>query len=328
LYQGICGAAEREIGRGGPLDALLSDWHGDPLRGFLALRLLGAVHERVLAGEAPRLARFYPSVGGHPEWPAVWDAFLEVVEEQCDALRPRLESFPQTNEVQRCAGLLGGFLRAASVTGLPLRLRETGCSAGLNLQWDRYRYELGPHRWGEPDSPVKLSSTWEGDAPQLDAPVRVTSRAGCDLDPRRIEDPEQSRLLEAYVWPDQLERLERLRAALGVARQDPARVDRARARDWLPTELAQDATGECTVVYHSSFWLYLSEAEKQQVRSVIADRGARATSRDPLAWLRHEDGEAPGSVDIRLRLWPGEEDVHLGQGHPHGRSVSWRGESG
>ena len=31
-----------------------------------------------------------------------------------------------------------------------------GCSAGLNLVWDHYRYRLGETVWGPEDSPVRL----------------------------------------------------------------------------------------------------------------------------------------------------------------------------
>jgi hypothetical protein len=117
----------------------------------------------------------------------------------------------QTNERARCAGLLGGFLEIARRSGLPLRLLEVGASAGLNLRFDSYRDE----RWGPADSGV-VRSRLSG-RPPLDGSVRVVARAGCDARP---VDPcsEEGRLtLTAYVWADQQERLERLRAALTVA---------------------------------------------------------------------------------------------------------------
>jgi hypothetical protein len=324
LYAGMMERGLADAETDGPVARFLAGWEGDPVRGFLPLRLLGAVHERVLSGYASDLARCYPSAGGEADPEAAWPALLRVLEEQGEEIRPRLANFPQTNEVRRCAGLLGGFLEIASQTGLPLRLREIGCSAGLNLQWFRYRYELGPHTWGG-DSPVRLATEWEGPVPHLDAAVSVGSRAGCDLDPPRIASDADVRRLEGFVWPDQPERLEALRGAVALARTDPPRVDAARAGDWLPEELDSAPEGCCTVVYHSSVWLYIPREEQTALLQLLEGRGFQATRERPLAWLRHEDGRKPGTVEIRLRLWPGGEERLLGMGHPHGRRVEWLG---
>jgi hypothetical protein len=323
FYAELMDAALEDARADGPVARLVKDWQGDPLRGFLPLRIFGAVHERVLAGEAPELACYYPTAGGRADAAAAWPAFRAVLEEQAEALRPRLASFPQTNEVRRCAGLLGGFLRIAARTGLPLRLREIGCSAGLNLQWHRYHYALGPHRWGDPASPVRIDAEWRGPPAAFQTGVTVESRAGCDLDPRRIADDGELRILESFIWPDQPQRLEQLRAAVSVAREDPPRVDAGGAVEWLPAELDSPAEKLCRVVYHSSVWIYLPPPERKEIRRLIEKRGSRARSDAPLAWLRHEDGQIPGKVEVRLTLWPGGEERHLAMSHPHGRRVKW-----
>jgi len=302
---------------------LVEGFDGDPLRGFLPLRVLGAVHERVLAGQSPELARFYPTLNGRPEWPAVWEAFRELVSAQRDALLPWLTSFPQTNEVRRCAGLLGGFLQIARESGLPLRLREIGASAGLNLAWDRYHYTLAPHRWGDPDSPVRIDAEWHGPAAAFEQHPEVESRAGCDLAPVRVEDAAQARRLEAYIWADQPERLAQLRAAIALAREDPPRIARESAAAWLERELRQPVRGVVTAVFHSSVWGYLAAEEQARVQALRAAAGARARPDAPLAWLSHEDEGGYGRVTLRLRLWPGGQSLALAEGHPHGRLVRW-----
>ena len=171
---------------------------------------------------------------------------------------------------------------------------------------------------------MAVEAEWQGHPPRLNAPVSVESRAGCDLDPPRVASDEDMRLLEAFVWADQPERLEALRAAVQVARDDPPRVDVARAGEWRPVELDAAPEGCCSVVFHSSVWLYIPAAEQAAIRELIENHGARAVPPRPLAWLRHEDGEIPGTIEIRLRLWPGDgEDLLLGMGHPHGRHVEW-----
>src|SRR5689334_15213966 len=138
--------AARDIDDGGAIGRLLADWEGDLQLGALALRLFGGIHYLALSRRAPALAQRLPSTGGapgHETWPVV----LAAAQANEPLLRRALASPPQTNEVARSAVLLGGFLRVAERTGLPLRIREVGSSAGLNLAWDRYAYELGPHRW-------------------------------------------------------------------------------------------------------------------------------------------------------------------------------------
>jgi hypothetical protein len=323
FYAELLEAALADLTAGGPVARLVEGFDGDPLRGFLPLRMLGAVHERVLAGLAPELARFYPTTGGRPEWPEVWDAFRAVVDEQREALLPRLASFPQTNEVRRCAGLLGGFLEIVRETGLPLRLHEIGTSAGLNLSWDRYHYALGPHVWGDPDSPVRIDAEWSGAPAAFEQRPVIESRTGCDLRPVRVEDPAQARLLEAYVWADQPERLTQLRAAIALAREQPPRIAREAAGAWLERALQEPAAGVARVVFHSAVWGYLGAHEQARVHEQLTAAGARARSDAPLAWLSHEDESGYGRITVRLRLWPGGASRALAEGHPHGRLVRW-----
>jgi hypothetical protein len=323
LYARLLEAALEDLHAGGPLARLVEGFEGDPLRGFLPLRVLGAVHERVLAGHAPALARHYPTAGGSPEWPGVWQAFRDVLDEQREALLPWLAFFPQTNEVRRCAGLLGGFLRVAREYGLPLRLREIGASAGLNLGWDRYHYVLGSHRWGDERSPVRIESEWHGPPAAFEQRPSVESRAGCDLAPLRAADPDDARRLEAYVWADQPERLSQLRAAIALARERPPRIAVESAATWLESETRELPAGVATVVFHSAVWMYLGPAEQARVEDQLVAAGARAQRRAPLAWLSHEDEAGLGRVTLRLRLWPQGVSLALAEGHPHGRSVRW-----
>ncbi len=323
LYASLCERAEDDIRAGGPMARLLAHWQGDPLHAFLPLRVLGAVHERVLNGEAPELARHFPTAGGDADADAAWPAFLAVLDEQREALLPRLENFPQTNEVRRCAGLLGLFLHVARRSGLPLRLREIGCSAGLNLQWAQYGYQLGPHRWGAADAPVQIAAEWNGSPADFDSPVSIESRAGCDLEPRRIESDADVRTLEAFIWADQPERLAQLRAAIALARRDPPRVEQESAFPWLQRELAEPADGVCRVVYHSAFWLYLEPQEQDAIRALFAEHAARATESTPFAWVRHENAGNIAEIELRVTLWPGGDERFAGMGHPHGRRITW-----
>ena len=324
LYAELLARAADDLEAGGVFAELVEGFEGHPVLLVLPLRVMAAVHRLVLAGVAPALAAHYPSAGGRFEAEGAWRALLDVAHAHAPAIRARLGSNVQTNEVRRCAALLSGFLRVAAETGLPLRVREIGSSAGLNLLFDRWRYELGPHRWGDPGAPLVLRAEWEGDPPDLDAPLRVASRAGCDVDPIDVTDTEDRLRLESFVWPDQLERHMRLRDALAAAQADPPRLERARAGEWVPRELAARPAGETTVLVQSHVFWYLPEAERDGLLRDVRAAGERASADRPIAWLRIE-GTTQGEAEMRLWRWPPGEDRLLARSHPHGTWVRWEG---
>jgi len=323
IYADLLARAADDLARGGLFADLVASYRGVPILDALPLRILGAVHAMVLGGRAPALAAFYPSAGGHFEATGAFRALCELCEAHRDELRDAAATLcVQTNEVLRSAVLLPGFLRLAAHTGLPLRIREIGASAGLNLLFDRYRYELGPHRWGDTAAPLVLAASWDGAPPDLEAPLRVASRRGCDLAPFDVRDAAHRLRLESFVWPEQLDRLARLRAAIAIAMQEPPPIDTEPAGAWIETQLAERAERVATVLFHSVVWWYLPEAEQARITRAMEAAGERATRAAPLAWLRMEGATLEGA-DLRLRLWPDGEDTLLARVHWHGAEICW-----
>ena len=145
----------------------------------------------------------------------------------------------------------------------PLRLVEIGASAGLNLRADRFRVELADGRSvGPASSPVVLRDPWRGSLPPLSPRLDVVERLGCDVAPLDITTTEGRLRLTSYVWPDQPERLERLRGALQLASEVPATVEQVGAADFLDRLTLQDGT--TTVVWHSVMWQYLDPADQDR----------------------------------------------------------------
>ncbi len=305
----------------GAVRAVVGDWSGDPVDDALALRLMGAVHRCVLTGAAGGLAAHYPSVGGTPRWPACGAAFLETLNVHRERLRGDLTTAPQTNEVGRAAVLLGGLLEISSIYGLPVRLLEIGASAGLNLLVDRYRFDLGAGTWGDPHSPLLVRSHWTGEVPDLGADLDVRSRRGCDLHPLDATSADDQVTLRSFVWADQVRRLERLDAALGVAASVPPEIDTADASRWLPEQLSHPTPGAVTVVQHSVVMSYLAPTRRHQVMTSVRAAGEAATRDAPLAWLRYEP--APRTFELRLALWPQGVDLLLAEAHAHGHWAHW-----
>lgn len=321
LYPGLLRHCAQDIRAGGPVWTVLRGLADCPPDFYPALRLLGSVHRLVLRGQAPALAAHYPSVGGQPG-PGLWEAFRCVVADQTDTLARLVQSPPQTNEVGRAASLLGGFLHVAGETGLPLRLLEVGASAGLNLGWDRYRYESGEWSWGDPASPLRLTDVFV-DATPASLPVTVVERLGCDLSPIDLTTEQGQLTLLSYVWPDQIERIERLRAAIRIAvAADPrVHVQRAGAIDWLRQQLAAARPGTATVVFHSIVLSYFDDQQRHAFGEVLAQAGSRATAAAPLAWMSLE--RSGDQFEVRLRSWPSGEEHLLALVGGHGLPVRW-----
>ena len=319
LYQGLLECAADNALAGGPVWSVLAPHASDPSRSMLALRFMGAIHRIVLEGRAASLARHYPSTGGQAS-AGVRDAFLAIVRQHGALLQQMVRRPVQTNEVGRSAALLGGFLTVATETALPLALLEVGASAGLNLRWDRYFYETRTGAWGDPASDVRFTDFLvEGRLP-LEVTTRILERRGCDAHPIDPTTRPGRLTLLSFVWPDQVERLDRLRGALKTAARVPASVDRADAASWLGSRL-RPVRGSATVVFHSVVWQYLGHEGRERVRAVIEASGGAATHEAPVAWLRLKPGG--NEAKVRMTLWPPGDERLLARSGFHGRDVRW-----
>jgi hypothetical protein len=316
LYADLMERAAQDVESRGPTWEILRGHEDDPEFSVLGLRLLGAVNRLVLTGQEPALAEAY----GNGDDSAAWELLCDVLRRNAADLRVSLELPVQTNEVGRSAALLFGFLAAAKGTGLPLRLLEVGASAGLNLRWDRFRYEADGFAWGPAGSPVKLEFELEGNAPpDLPSSVEIAGRRGCDASPVDPTTEEGQLTLLAYIWPDQTARIARMRAALEVANEVPASIDREPAAAWTRRMLAEPAPGQATAIYHSIMSQYLSDEERAEFFASIEKAGRRATAQAPLAWLRMEP--ADDRANVELTLWPGGQTRLIARAGYHGNPV-------
>ncbi len=311
---------------GGVTHTMLSGWETRaPKDAVLSLRMVGGLHYLVLTGRASALAAFYPSAGGAFREDGLWDAAEPVLRAEGPFFEHFLRNTPQTNEVRRTGVLIGGFLTVAKQTGLPLRCLEVGASAGLNLNWDRFRYDFGNGAtWGDPASPVLINTSWRGDAPHADVAATVAERAGCDISPIDLSRPEAALRLKSYVWPDQLERFHMLEGALAVAALHPPSLETADAGKWVALQLAEPRPGVATVVYHSIAAQYFSAETKAAMNAALTRAGERATPDAPVAWLRMEAPDLSAWPEVIVTLWPGGEERLLGTAHPHGTFVEWK----
>jgi hypothetical protein len=323
LYAEVLAGVIDDVARGGVCADVLRPHAGDPFASALPLRFLGAVHRLVLDDRAPALAAHYPSAGGTPG-PGLVSDFLETVALCRTAVEARLSDHVQTNEVGRSAVLAPGYALVARRSGLPLRVLEVGASGGLNLRWDRFWYDTGATTLGDPASPVRFEHVWRAGPeglPDLDGPVTVAERAGCDRNPIDVTTEAGRLTLRAFLWPDQVERRARLEAAFAVAARVPVPVAAGDLGAWVERRLAQPAPGTATVLAHSIVWQYVARVARDRMRAALRRAGERATAGAPMAWLRFEPAGDVG--DLRLTWWPGGDETVLATAEYHGVPVYW-----
>jgi hypothetical protein len=248
--------------------------------------------------------------------PADFPSFRTTLLRQADAVRAvMLARGTQTNEAARCAVLLPVLARLPQ----PLALLEVGASAGLCLLPDRYGYDYGGHRLG--GAPVFACDPRGGTPVPAELPL-VAWRAGLDLNPIDVGDPDQAGWLETLVWPDQPHRLACLRAALAVARAAPPSVRRGDLLTGLPALAVEAPAGATLVVFHSAALAYVADpASRAAFAAAVRALGA--------VWVSNE---APG-VFPAMAAAPGPrgafllavDGVPVAWTDPHGAWIDWIG---
>lgn len=315
------------------------------------LLLLAAVHDLLLAGAEHPLAAHYPTLTagrGRPHQPTAGDAFADFAgfcrlheERLAEMLATRAT---QTNEVGRCTGLVPALAEAARRAAEPLSVLDLGSSAGLNLLFDRYDYA-----YHHPASRTEVRVGEEGSAVRLEAEVRhgdlrglglprLAQRAGLDLDPVDLDDPERARWLLACQWPDHPERFFRAARAIEVAQATPnrPRVRHGHMVDDLAEAAAAAPLDSRLCVLHTWVAAYLSPAEQGRLDAAVTDL-ARGR---PVSWLYAEqpyevpglevppppdgppDGAATAVVLVELD-GDRRRAERLADMHPHGRWLRW-----
>lgn len=251
------------------------------------------------------------------------DEFGYRIETHAESLRALILSRrTQTNEPGRCATLLPVLASLPE----PLALIEVGASAGLCLLPDCYGYDYGRVRiLPEPipgmETPIFPCRANDATPLPQRAP-QVAWRAGLDLNPLDLSDPEEVKWLESLVWPGQEGRVERLRGAIRVARHFPLPVRLGNLLTDLPALAATAPTGATLVVFHSAVLSYVQPTDRKTFVDVV--RGLNAV------WISNE---APGvlpEIDRRSAVEvPANRFILSVDGNPvaftgpHGQALDW-----
>jgi hypothetical protein len=301
----------------------IANWPGLPLEDAMPLRLTGGLHHLLLTDADVRLVPVYR--GEVTEQTDVDAIVAAVVADHDQRLLPWFDGPPQTNEAGRSASFIAGLMWLSGRLGPKFELNELGASAGINTMMDRYHYDLGGVTAGPPASPMQIRPEWRGPPPP-DNPVEIVAIRGCDQAPIDLSDTEAALRVKSYVWPENLDRMTRMNAAIALASEKRPDVVKADALDWVLERLAApQAAGFTRVFNHSIVWQYIPEERRAAISKAIKAAGAKASREKPLAWMMLETNRETFAHELRVRYWPGgEEWALLAQAQAHGAWVEWR----
>jgi hypothetical protein len=296
--------------------------------------IFAATHYLVLSGVGHPVAQYYPGVtpDAAPVDEGLYPAFRDFCLRYAEAIRPLVAArLVQTNEVGRSASLLPGYAHVSRLEGnRPLALIDFGCSAGLNLLFDRFGFEYqrpggSSLRWGDAASPVQLRCELRGDgtpALQDGAPV-AGWRVGVDLNPIDLTDPDALLWLRALVWPEHRERESTLVAAAGLMRDHPQRLIAGDGVELLQGLIAQAPADHALVVYYSFVLHQLSPEARRRFYSVLAE-----ASRARPVYVLSMGGYMQASK-VELTTWRDGEHTRetLAECMAHGQWLRWLAEA-
>lgn len=299
--------------------------------------LFAAVQDLLLRGgdyAAHPLAAHYPIVSGEerpmePAFPAFREFCLTHRDEILELIRTNRT---QTNVVRRCTCLLPAFSMVQQESGLPLALVDIGASAGLNLNVDRYRYRYlrggrEEATWGHPDANVALEAELRGGGamPPLADNLVVWFRGGIDINPIDLRNEEELRWLRALIWPEHVERHQRLIAAADELVRSPVDLRGGDAADLLPQMIADTPADAALTVYSTVALYQIPEAGRDRIVQILTE-----TSMQRAVWLvtlelRLEDIDNTQEPTLALtRFANGEASRQLlAKSSPHGWWIEW-----
>lgn len=297
----------------------------------VALMLFAAVHYLLLNGTEHALADFYADLTSTPRPAAdAYPHFVEYCAKQRAAIIELLGTGKvQTNEVRRCALLLPAIALVAERGGAkPLSMVEIGPSAGLTMLWNRYSYEYSDgQRLSQPDAPFVLTCEVKGKiAPPIPSVYpQVAYQVGVELNPIDVHDDDAIRWLKALIWPEHLERRERLQLAIELTRQETPHIISGDALDLLPQVLGDVPEDTTLCVYHSFAVYQFSQPMRDRLERLLAEH---AQSRDVhhIAVEWYSGAEGP-TIELAHYSRSARREQVLANCQPHGQWIEWLAET-
>ncbi len=303
-----------------------------PVSQRIPVLLFASAHYLLLDERSHELAQHYPNIAREKGSGVATDLFVAFVLERADAMKELLANrSTQTNEISRCNWFLFPCAMLDAELG-PLAQVDVGSSAGLNQLFPKISYDLRPGGLIGNNTSLTIACNITGEPPIPRQVPNVKWSMGLDTKPIDVRNDVEVRWLEACVWPDQVERFERLQQAISLARLHNIEVERGDAVDDVAQAVDRAAQHGHPVVTTSWVMNYLAPDR----RIAFVDELNRVGSELDLSWIiaesPYETPELPGHSGsdeiitvITLVTWrKGQRNVQrLATTHPHGHWIHW-----
>lgn len=314
----------------------------------VTLLLAAGLHRDILLGvvEVAGLAAYYPSVGGTAVCTSHSSTFAQALHDAIWARREPLAQFIQTATVQtnETGRGLVWLLPLHYLGWEAVQLLDLGASAGLNLLAEQraFRFVDGQGKpvadfgAGEPvqfTTRLRQEAIWLGQRQTL---PRIVGRLGGDIAPFGLETAVSEQTLAAYVWADQLPRLQRLREGIAAYHQAadsdaPVQLFPLNLPDELPQFLQTHVPPSPVplVIYNTYITMYLAERGAKLRAHVVTWASQQLR---PVLWLQWEPphGEPTAAPEFGWCEWTADlfhngqhQQRRLGWVQPHGTDVVW-----
>jgi hypothetical protein len=166
-----------------------------------------------------------------------------------------------------------------------------------------------------------------GPVPIPAALPEVVWRAGIDLNPLDVADPDDVRWLQTLIWPEHAHRRQRLAGAVSIARADPPHLVRGDLNEGIDELVEQAPAGATLVVFHTAVLAYLDHTARAAFVARVQDPAVEWISNEAdgvLPFAPSDRAPAPAAQTVQTaRTVLAHNGRPLAYADPHGEAVSW-----
>lgn len=168
-----------------------------------------------------------------------------------------------------------------------MALVDVGVSGGLNFLMDKARLQYTDGQaFGPQSASLQIRCESKGNSIPTDQNAEIVDRIGIDLNPINLLDEKERQWNLALIWPDQLERIERFKAAIQILKSTLITFVRGSGNEVLPRIASKISSNHLLCVMHSFTLNQFTKEEREafdKVLSVISNN--RDIWRISLEWI-------------------------------------------